>query len=90
MSRLAPFAEQVVGIDPDPEAIVYARQRISPVSNVSLVVGDFLTMPVPSPEEPFSLVTCVATLHHMELRSAPPKCAKCSHLVASPHSWSSS
>ncbi|WDL99230.1 class I SAM-dependent methyltransferase [Alicyclobacillus sp. ALC3] len=70
LQRLAPFVEQVVGIDPDPEAIVHARQRLSAVSNVSLVVGDFLTMPVPSQEELFSSVICVATLHHMAPRSA--------------------
>jgi 2-polyprenyl-3-methyl-5-hydroxy-6-metoxy-1,4-benzoquinol methylase len=67
---LAPFAGQVIGIDPDTKAIACAQTRLAATSNVSLVNGDFLAMPVPSQEERYSTVICVATLHHMELRSA--------------------
>ncbi|MGQ7887594.1 class I SAM-dependent methyltransferase [Paenibacillus sp. WC2504] len=70
LQRLAPFAGQVVGIDPDSQAIERARTRLAAVSNVTLVNGDFLTMPIPSHKERFSTVICVATLHHMDLRSA--------------------
>ncbi|MFD1773731.1 class I SAM-dependent methyltransferase [Paenibacillus rhizophilus] len=70
LQRLAPFAQQVVGIDPDPEAIARAQTRLSASSNVSLVNGDFLALPVPSKEERYSTVICVATLHHMELRNS--------------------
>ena len=70
LQRLAPFAQQVVGIDPDMETILRAQTRLIAVSNVSLVTGDFLAMPVPSQEERYATVICVATLHHMELRNA--------------------
>jgi len=70
LQRLAPFAQQVIGIDPDTKTIECAQTRLVATSNVSLVEGDFLTMPVPSQEECFSTVICVATLHHMDLRSA--------------------
>ncbi|MHA7749234.1 class I SAM-dependent methyltransferase [Paenibacillus chondroitinus] len=70
LQRLAPFAQQVVGIDPDSKSFERARMRLAAVSNVTLINGDFLTMPIPPHEERFSTVTCVATLHHMDLRSA--------------------
>ncbi|TJY44554.1 class I SAM-dependent methyltransferase [Cohnella pontilimi] len=70
LQHLAPFAQIVVGIDPDTETILRAQTRLAEVSNVSLITGDFLTMPIPSQEERYSTVICVATLHHMELRSA--------------------
>jgi 2-polyprenyl-3-methyl-5-hydroxy-6-metoxy-1,4-benzoquinol methylase len=70
LQQLAPFAQQVIGIDPDTKAITRAQMRLAVTSNVSLVNGDFLTIPVPSQEERYSTVICVATLHHMELRSA--------------------
>ncbi|TMV43155.1 class I SAM-dependent methyltransferase [Paenibacillus mesophilus] len=70
LQRLAPIAQKVVGIDPDTETILRAQSRLAEVSNVSLVTGDFLAMPIPSQEERYSTVICVATLHHMELRSA--------------------
>ncbi|NOV04829.1 class I SAM-dependent methyltransferase [Paenibacillus planticolens] len=70
IQRLAPFVQEVIGIDPDPKAIEHAQTRLAATPNVSLVTGDFLTMPVPSQEECYSTIVCVATLHHMELRSA--------------------
>jgi 2-polyprenyl-3-methyl-5-hydroxy-6-metoxy-1,4-benzoquinol methylase len=70
LQRLAPFAQQVIGIDPDTKAIERAQTRLAASLNASLVNGDFLAMPVPSQEERYSTVICVATLHHMELRSA--------------------
>lgn len=70
LERLAPHVESVVGIDPDGDAIERARKRLVKASNVSLIAGDFLEMPIPSPGERYQSVTCVATLHHMELRQA--------------------
>ena len=70
LQRLAPFAQQVVGIDPDAESILRAQTRLAAVSNVTLVTGDFLAMSVTSQEERYASVICVATLHHMELRTA--------------------
>jgi ubiquinone/menaquinone biosynthesis C-methylase UbiE len=70
LQRLAPFAQQVVGIDPDTKTIARAQTRLAATSNVLLINGDFLAMPVPSQEERYSTVICVATLHHMDLRTA--------------------
>jgi 2-polyprenyl-3-methyl-5-hydroxy-6-metoxy-1,4-benzoquinol methylase len=70
LQRLAPFAQHVSGIDPDMKAIERAQARLAAVSNVTLLNGDFLTLPVPSQEERYATIICVATLHHMELRSA--------------------
>jgi len=68
LQRLAPFAQQVVGIDPDMAAIASAQTRLAATSNVTLLNGDFLALPDPSKEERYSTVICVATLHHMDLR----------------------
>jgi len=73
LQRLAPYAQEVVGIDPDKETILRAQARLAAVTNVSFITGDFLEMPVPSLHERFSTVICVATLHHMDLRSALDK-----------------
>ncbi len=70
LQQLAPFAQKVVGIDPDAKVILRAHSRLAEEPNVSLVTGDFLAMPIPSQEECYSTVICVATLHHMELKSA--------------------
>jgi len=70
LQRIAPFVQQAVGIDPDAQIISRAQTRFASASNVSLIHGDFLEMPVPSQEERYNTVVCVATLHHMELRTA--------------------
>jgi ubiquinone/menaquinone biosynthesis C-methylase UbiE len=70
LQRLAPFSQHVIGIDPDSNAIERARERLAAMSNVSLISGDFLAMPVPPQEELYTTVICVTTLHHMDLRSA--------------------
>jgi len=70
LQRLAPFAQQVVGIDPDTQTIARAQTRLASIANVSLINGDFLALPSHSQEELYSTVICVATLHHMDLREA--------------------
>lgn len=70
IQSLAPFAQHVVGVDPDAEAIFRANKRLDGIGNVTLITGDFLEMPVPSHEERYDTVMAVATLHHMELRRA--------------------
>lgn len=70
LERLAPVARHIVGIDPDAKAIERARARLKSSPNATLLCGDFLAMPVPSPEERYSTITCVAALHHMELKAA--------------------
>lgn len=59
--RMAPFAREVVGVDADADAIELARAQ---APDVTYVHGDALTADVGGP---FDLVTCVATLHHMDL-----------------------
>lgn len=76
IQRLMPFATHVVGIDPDEEAITRAQKRLGQTSNVTLINKDFLTLPVPDQDERFDTITCVATLHHMELRTALLKMRK--------------
>jgi len=70
LQRLAPFFDRVVGIDPDENAIERAQNRLNTVSNVSLINGDLLSMPIPPQKDRYNTVICVATLHHMELRTA--------------------
>jgi 2-polyprenyl-3-methyl-5-hydroxy-6-metoxy-1,4-benzoquinol methylase len=70
LQRLAPFVQQVVGIDLDTRTIVRAQTRFAGTLNVTLINGDFLAMPAPSQDERYSTIICVATLHHMELRTA--------------------
>ncbi len=70
LKRLAPFVQHVIGIDPDDTAIELAQTRLTSVSNVALINDDFLALPVPIQEERYASVICVATLHHMDLRSA--------------------
>jgi len=70
LQRLAPFCDGVVGIDPDENAIERAQKRLTTISNVSLIIGDFMTIPTPPNKDRYNTVICVATLHHMELRTA--------------------
>lgn len=67
-ARLAPVARSVTGIDPDPDALQRARDRLSAVGTVTLEEADFLAFD-PGPRR-FDLITFVATLHHMPLRPA--------------------
>jgi ubiquinone/menaquinone biosynthesis C-methylase UbiE len=70
LQRLVPYTQQVVGIDPDEKIILRAQARLASVSNVKLIIGDFLTLPIPSQHEHYSTIICVATLHHIELKTA--------------------
>lgn len=70
VQRIAPFCQYVLGIDLDQDATARAQIRLANLANVSLETVDFLDMPIPSLEERFSTIICVATLHHMDLQSA--------------------
>ncbi|MHA0288200.1 class I SAM-dependent methyltransferase [Mycobacterium sp. C3-094] len=66
VSRLAPVARSVVGIDPDPDAIRRARARLADVAGVSVVESTFDEIATTSVR--FDLITFVASLHHLDLR----------------------
>jgi len=70
LEKLAACVGEVVGIDPDEGAVLRARKRLISVENASVIAGDFMGMPVPREEDKFQTITCVATLHHMELEAA--------------------
>ena len=70
LQRLAPFTQELVGIDMDKEALLLAQNRLKSFSNVSLMDGDFLKMPLVSQDQQFSTIICIATLHHMDLEEA--------------------
>src|SRR5690554_7950964 len=57
-------AAAVLGVDLSPEMVAEARERAGRDPGLEYLVADFLAMPV---TEQFDLVTCVATLHHVDL-----------------------
>lgn len=68
LQRLAPLSGTVTGIDPDPSSAERARARLHTTQNATVLRTDFATYH-PSGQQ-FDLVTFVATLHHMEMRSS--------------------
>lgn len=70
LERLAPYAGEVVGIDPDSRIIGRAQQRLAAVPNHSLMEGDFIATSLTAFGGRFETITCVAALHHMDLRQA--------------------
>jgi len=67
LEQLAPVVDEVVGIDPDPQAVDRARARSVPGARVlrtGLLDDDVASL------GRFATVTCVAALHHMPLRPA--------------------
>lgn len=65
--RLAPVSRSVTGIEPDPVTSERARVRLSDLENVQISCTSFEAFDPGSRR--FDLVTFVASLHHMELRS---------------------
>lgn len=66
LQKLAARTEHVTGIDPDTSALSQARARFSDLSEVQVILGDFLTSSELDMQR-FDLITCVATLHHLPL-----------------------
>jgi SAM-dependent methyltransferase len=64
--QLAYRVPHVVGIDQDGASIEAARSQGR--GQIEFVCGDFLTHPFPSAS--FSMITCVAALHHMNAAAA--------------------
>lgn len=69
--RLAPVARSVTAIDPDPDAIRRARERVGSLPNVTVTETSFQDFD-PGPSR-FGVITFVATLHHMDLRASLTK-----------------
>lgn len=70
--RLAPFADRVTGVDVSP-AMVDRCRALADAPHLRYVEGDVLTTDVGGP---FDLVTCVATLHHTDLRAGLTRLAE--------------
>lgn len=71
--RLAERSTRAVGIDVSPGMIAIARE-IAERSNVTYVVGDAMSYPLP--EEGFDFIVAVAAIHHMPLGAALRRFAK--------------
>jgi 2-polyprenyl-3-methyl-5-hydroxy-6-metoxy-1,4-benzoquinol methylase len=67
-ARLAPVARSVTGIDLDTSSLARARHRLDGIRNTSVRRADFLQFDCPP--ESFDTVIFIATLHHMDLRTA--------------------
>jgi protein-L-isoaspartate O-methyltransferase len=65
---LAGRFKEVTAVEADLEQVQAARQRCAPLSNVTVLHGDFLTADLPT--EHFDAVTALAVFHHM-----PPELA---------------
>lgn len=74
--RLAPVSRSVVAIDPDPEAVRRARDRLCVDRNVTVAQVAFEAFE--AGDSRFDLITFVASLHHMDLRES---LAKARHLL---------
>jgi 2-polyprenyl-3-methyl-5-hydroxy-6-metoxy-1,4-benzoquinol methylase len=66
--RLAPVSGSVTGIEPDSAAADRARRRLADVDDVEVSHTSFQEFD-PGPRR-FDLVTFVASLHHMDLRTS--------------------
>lgn len=61
MRLVAPVAAHVTGLDLNTSAL--ARERLSPLENVSVVEADLATYGV---EEPYDVVYCIGVIHHTD------------------------
>ena len=69
--RLAPVSRSVQAIDPDPQAVRRARDRLAPQRTVTVEQVDFEAFD--AGDSRFDVITFVASLHHMELRESLTK-----------------
>jgi len=72
--RLAPKADEVVGIELSPAMVEYANERLAegPPSNVSFVLGDATRALAHLPDGHFDLATTVLVLHEMPTEAQAP------------------
>ncbi|HEX2285794.1 MAG TPA: class I SAM-dependent methyltransferase [Mycobacterium sp.] len=69
--RLAPVSKSVMAIDPDPAAIQRARDRLTAHAHVTVSHEAFDTYQ--AGQRRFDLITFVASLHHMDMRTSLQK-----------------
>jgi len=69
--RLAPLSRSVTAIDPDPVAVERAADRLAAHEHVDVSRSEFDTYDAGSRR--FDVITFVASLHHMDLRSSLAK-----------------
>ena len=74
LRRLAPKADEVVGIELSPAMVDFGNERLaeSPLPGVSLVLGDVTTAFTDLPEDHFDLATMVLVLHEMPTEAHLP------------------
>lgn len=65
---LASRAQSVVALDLSPNMIRLARQQSANCRNIEYVLGDFMSLTLPS--ENYDCVVSIATLHHLPLEQA--------------------
>jgi 2-polyprenyl-3-methyl-5-hydroxy-6-metoxy-1,4-benzoquinol methylase len=69
--RLAAVSRSVLGIDPDPDSVQRAQERLQSIGNASAEPTGFQNF---DPENrSFDLITFVASLHHLPLRETLQK-----------------
>ncbi len=68
LQRLAPLSRSVTGIDPDPTAVRRARERLAAEHNAIVEQTGFEEWDPRGSQ--FDLITFVACVHHMDLRSS--------------------
>jgi SAM-dependent methyltransferase len=71
--RLAPKADEVVGIELSPAMVEYANEKLAqePLPNASFLLGDATTALAHLPDGHFSLATVVLVLHEMPAEAQP-------------------
>ncbi|QWL27333.1 class I SAM-dependent methyltransferase [Rathayibacter toxicus] len=69
LHKLSAIARQVVGIDSDALTVSRARKRLAPLPNTEVILGDVMTAAELDGQH-FTLIACVATLHHLPLEPA--------------------
>ncbi len=72
--RLAPKADEVVGLELSPAMVDYANERLAEtaLSNVSFVLGDATRALAHLPDRHFDLATIVLVLHEMPTKAQVP------------------
>ena len=69
--RLAAVSRSVLGVDPDPDSIQRAQERLQSIDNAAVELTGFQNFD--AEKRSFDLITFVASLHHLPLRGTLQK-----------------